>query len=94
MTEVDNIKGCDAEILVVTEEYFIGDKKFPQELIARIPFFCGEMCNMYESLTEGELGDFVQAVLAVANDLREVYARHPDVHLHVQVRFNMTYVNM
>jgi len=85
---------ADAEILVVTGDFYIGGVKQPEEVIARLPFMCGYNFSMYGDPVEDEdLSGFVKNVLNTASAIRHSYETYPDCHVSVQVRFNFTYVN-
>ena len=85
---------ADAEIVVVTGDYYIGGVKQPQEILARLPFMCGYSFSMYGDPVEDEdLSGFVKTVLTTASCIRSCYETYPDVPVGVQVRFNFTHVN-
>tara|TARA_S200002703_G_scaffold151637_1_gene151260 strand:- start:990 stop:1406 length:417 start_codon:yes stop_codon:yes gene_type:complete len=86
---------ADAEIVVVTGDYYIGGVKQPQETLARLPFMCGYSFSMYNDPVEDEdLSGFVKTVLTTASCIRSCYETYPDVPVSVQVRFNFTHVNV
>jgi|TARA_S200002703_G_scaffold27251_1_gene23322 hypothetical protein len=86
---------ADAEIVVVTGDYYISGVKQPQEILARLPFMCGYNFSMYGDPVEDEdLSGFVKTVLTTASCIRSCYETYPDVPVGVQVRFNFTYVNV
>lgn len=86
---------ADAEIVVITGDYYIGGVKQPQEILARLPFMCGYNFSMYNDPVEDEdLSGFVKTVLTTASCIRSCYETYPDVPVGVQVRFNFTYVNV
>ena len=73
----------DAEIIVVTGDWFIDGEKQPQEILARLPFRCGY-----------DLSSFITTVLTTASCIRSCYEHFPDIPVHVQVRFSFTHVNV
>lgn len=84
----------DAEILVISEDYMVGDEYSPKEIIGRMGFHCGWDLSMYADPREERLATFIENVLATAHHIRKLYEEHPDVTIHVQVRFNFSHVNV
>jgi hypothetical protein len=86
---------ADAEIFVVTGDYYIGGVKQPREILARLPLMCGYNFSMYGDPVEDEdLSGFVKTVLTTASCIRSCYETYPDVPVGVHVRFNFTHVNV
>ena len=85
----------DAEIIVVTGDWFIDGEKQPQEILARLPFRCGYDFSMYQDpIEDTDLSSFITTVLTTASCIRSCYEHFPDIPVHVQVRFSFTHVNV
>ena len=85
----------DAEIIVVTGDWFIDGEKQPQEILARLPFHCGYNFSMYhDPIKDEDLSSFITTVLTTASCIRSCYEHFPDIPVHVQVRFSFTHVNV